>query len=176
MESSISNETNIVDVQIEISKHSNVKYEIDHKTHMFKCDRILHGPINYNFNYGFIVNTLSEDGDPLDAVVLCDAALWPTCVIQCKIIGALTTEDEKGKDDKIILVPINSVDPESIDVDDLCDIPKHVLKKVEYFFTHYKDLEPGKFIHVDKFVSRKDANEIYKASCTRYTDDMKINL
>ena len=87
-----------VRVQIEISQGSNVKYEIDHKTNELVCDRFLHGPFAYPFNYGYICGTLGGDGDPLDAVVICNRSLVPSCYIKCKIIGALVTVDEKGRD------------------------------------------------------------------------------
>ena len=89
---------NTVDVQIEIPSGQSVKYEIDHNTHQLKCDRFLHVPFAYPFNYGYILNTLGGDGDPLDAVVICKPSLFPTCLIKCRIIGALITSDENGKD------------------------------------------------------------------------------
>src|SRR6185312_14899665 len=100
-----------VEVKIEISKGHTVKYEFDHVSGKLICDRFLHVPFAYKFNYGFITNTLGGDGDPLDAIVLCDQSLHPTCYIQCKIIACLITKDEKGRDDKIILVPSEKVDP-----------------------------------------------------------------
>lgn len=163
----------IVKVQIEIPKNGNVKYEIDHETNEFICDRILYSSLRYDFNYGFIKNTLAGDGDPLDAVVLCNSELAPTCTIQCKIIGALLTRDEKGQDEKIILVPIDKIDPESIGVLDIGDIKQPVLKKIKQFFTHYKELEPDKFVIVDDFVGKNIANEIYNESIKKYTNSSK---
>lgn len=158
----------VVKVQIEIPKNGNVKYEIDHETGELICDRVLYSSLRYDFNYGFIKNTLSEDGDPLDAVVLCNSELAPTCTIYCKIIGALPTRDEKGQDEKIILVPCDNVDPESIGVSDICDIKEPVLKKIKQFFTHYKELESNKFVIVDDFVNKDRANELYYASIVRF--------
>jgi inorganic pyrophosphatase len=94
----------MVKVQIEIPQGHNVKYEIDHKTHQIICDRFLHGPFAYPFNYGYICDTISGDGDPLDAVVICNRPLLPTCIINCRIIGALITRDEKGLDEKILFI------------------------------------------------------------------------
>lgn len=162
-------ETNItVKVQIEIPKNGNVKYEIDHETGELICDRILYSSLRYDFNYGFIKGTLSEDGDPLDAVVLCNSELSPTCTILCKIIGALPTRDEKGQDEKIILVPIDKVDPESMGVNDISDIKEPILKKIKQFFTHYKELESNKFVVVEEFVNKNIANELYFASIERF--------
>lgn len=163
----------IVKVQIEIPRNGNVKYEIDHETGELICDRILYSSLRYDFNYGFIKNTLSDDGDPLDAVVLCNSELSPTCTIQCKIIGALLTRDEKGKDEKIILVPIDKIDPESIGVSDLSDIKQPVLNKIKQFFTYYKELEANKFIVVKDFVGKNIANDIYHSSIQKFNQHLQ---
>jgi inorganic pyrophosphatase len=152
----------IVRVQIEIARASNVKYEIDHETHELICDRFLHGPFAYPFNYGFICNTLGGDGDPLDAVVVCNRPLVPSCYIKCKIIGALITEDEKGRDEKIILVPDEKIDPYNKTINSYEDLDSHTLDEIKYFFTHYKDLETGKFINVGDFIGPEQATKIYE--------------
>jgi inorganic pyrophosphatase len=157
-----------VKVQIEISQGSNIKYEIDHETHELVCDRFLHGPFSYPFNYGFIVNTLGGDGDPLDAVVVCNRPLLPTCLIKCKIIGALITQDEKGRDEKIILVPDEKIDPYSKSINSYKDLDHHTLDEIKYFFTHYKDLEENKFINVDNFIGCEEATNIYLNSVETY--------
>ena len=154
----------VVKVQIEIPQGQNVKYEIDHDTNELVCDRFLHGPFAYPFNYGYITHTLGGDGDPLDAVVICDRSLLPTCTIKCKIIGALITNDEKGKDEKIILVPNDNIDPYNKKINNITDLDDHTLDEIKYFFTHYKDLEQGKFINVEEFVSVDVAYEIYNKS------------
>jgi len=157
-----------VKVQIEIPRGSNVKYEIDHKTHELVCDRFLHGPFAYPFNYGYIVNTLGGDGDPLDAVVVCNRPLAPTCFIKCKIIGALITNDEKGRDEKIILVPDEKIDPYNKSFNSYKDLDPHTLDEIKYFFTHYKDLEENKFINVDDFIGSEEANVIYLNAAKTY--------
>jgi len=156
--------TATVTVQIEISIGMTVKYEIDHQNNTLICDRFLHGPFAYPFNYGYIVNTLGGDGDPLDAIVICKPSLHPMCFIKCKIIGALITSDEKGRDEKIILVPDSSVDPNNKDINEYSDLPAHTLNELKYFFEHYKDLENGKYVKVEKFVDSKEATIIYKNS------------
>lgn len=158
----------IVEVQIEAPKGGKVKYELNHHTGKLVCDRMLHGPFRYPFNYGFIHQTLSLDGDPIDAVVICDEILYPTSYIKCKIIGALITEDEKGGDDKLILVPCDNVDPLSVGINDISDLAPHKMDDVEYFFAHYKDMEEGKFVKVKKRVSAHEANTIYEESKIRY--------
>lgn len=111
-----------VDVIIEIAKGGHIKYEYDKERNMLVCDRILHTPMKYPFNYGFIPNTLSEDGDPLDVVVLMDDELVPGCMIRCKILGYLDTKDDAGNDPKIIVCPIGKVDPMWNNVDDLINV------------------------------------------------------
>jgi inorganic pyrophosphatase len=111
-----------IDVIIEISKGSHIKYEYDKERNMIVCDRILHTPMKYPFNYGFVPNTLSEDGDPLDVVVLMDDELVPGCAIKCKILGYLDTKDDEGNDPKIIACPIGKIDPIWRDIDDLFNL------------------------------------------------------
>jgi len=159
---------NTVKVQIEIPRGSNIKYEIDHETHELVCDRFLHGPFAYPFNYGFIVNTLGGDGDPLDAVIVCNRPLAPTCFIKCKIIGALITNDEKGRDEKIILVPDEKIDPYNKSINSYKDLDPHTLDEIKYFFTHYKDMEPDKFINVEDFIGSEQANDIYLSSVEKF--------
>ena len=111
-----------VDVIIEISKGGHIKYEYDKDRNMLICDRILHTPMKYPFNYGFVPNTLSEDGDPLDVVVLMDDELVPGCLIKCKVLGYLDTKDDAGNDPKIIVCPVKKVDPMWKNVDNLLSI------------------------------------------------------
>ena len=149
-------------VFVEIGKNSNIKYEYNSKLGAIVCDRILSTPVRYFFNYGFITNTKSDDGDELDAVVLIDDELLSGCFIKCKIIGCLNTNDNEGDDPKMIVVPISKVDKSYDNINSINDIEKTKRDKLEYFFTHYKDLEPGKFINVENFVDKKEAVEIYK--------------
>ena len=159
--------SNVIDVFIEISKNSSVKYEYDDKLKSLICDRILYTPFKYEFNYGFIPNTLSDDEDTLDAIVLMDEALVPGCYIKCKIIGCLETIDEKGNDPKLILVPIDKVDPNSVNINDINDIKEHDLKKIKYFYEHYKDLENKKVI-IGNFLNREKSINIYNYCIDKY--------
>jgi len=170
-----------VDVIIEISKSSHIKYEYDKERNIIKCDRILHTPMKYPFNYGFIPNTLSEDGDPLDVVVLMDDKLVPGCMIRCKILGYLDTKDDEGNDPKMIVCPIEKVDPLWKDVDDLFNIYENAnefitLMRVKYFFEHYKDLE-NKKVYIGDFHNKEDALKVYEESIARYkcNDGQKCN-
>ena len=154
------NEEFTENVFIEISKNSHIKYEYDKEKKALICDRVLHTPFKYQFNYGFIPNTLSQDGDPIDVVVIMDDEIVPGCYIKCKFIGYLETEDDDGVDPKIIMCPCKKVDPTYNDINDLGDLPKLTLDKIKYFFTHYKDLENKKVI-VGEFKGKKEAYQIY---------------
>ena len=168
---SISHPINVI---IEISKNSHIKYEYDSATKMLKCDRILHTPFNYFFNYGFIAKTISLDGDALDVIVLMDDELIPGCSIQCKILGCLETSDDHGDDPKIIVCPTSLIDPTYTNINTISDIPKHTIDKIVYFFTHYKDLE-NKSVQIGKILDRDDAIQIYKESITRFVKSTITN-
>lgn len=160
------NETIETFVFIEISKGSNIKYEYDKELNLLVCDRILQTPVRYTFNYGFIPNTLSEDSDPIDAVILTDESLHPGCMILCKIIGCLETADSEGNDPKLILCPANKIDPKSKYINDINDLSVPILEQIKYFFTHYKDLE-NKSVSIGNFVNKSIGNKIYLESIAR---------
>lgn len=152
-----------VDVIVEISKHSNVKYEYDENEKILVCNRVLHTPFTYLFNYGYIPHTLSPDGDPLDAVILMDDELIPNSKIKCRILGCLETSDEKGFDPKMILCPSLSVDPSYARLNNISDVTEHTLNKIKYFFAHYKDLE-NKKVEIGNILDREGANQILEKS------------
>jgi inorganic pyrophosphatase len=101
-------------------------------------------------------------------IVICNRSLLPSCYIKCKIIGALVTVDEKGRDEKILLVPDDKVDPYNKSINSYTDLDTHTLDEIKYFFTHYKDLETGKFIHVEDFIGEQPAWEIYLQATQAY--------
>jgi inorganic pyrophosphatase len=150
-------------VHIEISKNSTVKYEFDKELNALVCDRVLYGPFAFPFNYGYIPNTLSGDGDPLDAIVIMDQPLVPGSYIKCRVIGCLETEDEKGEDAKLILVPSKKVSPDQYAIESINDLPSTFLQKVVYFYQHYKDLE-GKNVKIGKLLDKEEAFKIYLKS------------
>ena len=154
------NELLEVDVYIEISKNSHIKYEYDHEKNILICDRVLHTPFKYHFNYGFIPNTLSLDNDPLDVAVLMDDELVPGCLIKCRFLGYLETEDDYGVDPKILMCPSNKIDPTYNAVLDIRDISPHTIDKIKYFFQHYKDLE-NKQVKIGEVHSNADAVAVY---------------
>jgi inorganic pyrophosphatase len=151
----------VIEVFIEIAKNSHIKYEYDTEKKALTCDRILHTPFKYQFNYGFIPNTLSEDGDPLDVVVVMDDELVPGCYIKCKILGYLETEDDEGNDPKLIMCPCKKVDPTYSHINHIYDLPYMTLEKIKYFFTHYKDLE-NKTVIIGDFKGKNEALDLYK--------------
>jgi inorganic pyrophosphatase len=150
-------------VYIEISKDTNIKYELDHELNALICDRVLYTPFMFPFNYGFIPKTLSGDGDPLDAIVYMNETLVPGSYIRCRIIGALETEDEKGNDTKLILVPSKKVSPQEANIEEIKDLPNMFIEKITYFYKHYKDLEKKEVI-IGKLLDKEAAINIYHQS------------
>ena len=160
----------VVEAYIEVTKESNIKYEHDHKTGKLYCDRVLHTSCVYPYNYGYIPDTLSGDGDPLDIMVVTGYALVPGSYIKCKLLGVLYTEDEKGTDEKLIAVPIDSVDPYMIGMDGLDDLKTIQRDKIKFFFEHYKKTEPGKWVIVAGWGDQKEAKKILNESIERFKD------
>lgn len=132
----------IVEAFIEIPTGSQNKYEFDKETGRFKLDRVLFSPMHYPTEYGYIENTLAEDGDPLDVLVMTSFPTFPGCVIESRVIGVLIMSDDKGKDEKLLAVPTE--DPRFKEVHTLDDVPAHKLKEISHFFQVYKDLENKK--------------------------------
>jgi len=158
-----------VDVYIEISKNSHIKYEFDHDKNMLICSRVLHTPFEYFFNYGFIPNTISLDNDPLDVVLIMDDELLPNSLIKCRFLGCLETTDDEGVDPKIIMCPVTKICPTYESLKNIHNIPQHILDKIKYFFSHYKDLE-NKNVSIGNFLDKDDAIQIYKESVKLYKE------
>lgn len=131
-----------VDVIVEIPKGSRNKYEYDGQKGSFKLDRMLFSSMHYPSDYGFIKDTLAEDGDPLDALVLVTEPTFPGCLIESKPVGLFKMRDEKGIDHKILCVPVG--DPLWNHIGSLKDVPPHLLIEIEHFFDVYKELERKK--------------------------------
>ncbi len=132
-------ENKIVEAFIEIPTGSQNKYEFDPETGKFKLDRVLYSPMHYPTEYGYLENTLALDGDPLDILVYTTFPTFPGCVIETRVIGVLNMSDDKGRDEKLLGVPVH--DPRFNHVKDLEDLPEHLLKEIAHFFRVYKDLE-----------------------------------
>ena len=131
-----------VDVLVEIPKGSRQKYELDKTSGRIRLDRVLFSSVHYPADYGFVMDTLGGDGDPLDALVVVEEPTFPGCILPARAIGTLLMRDEKGQDEKIVAVP--SGDPRFDEVRDLGDLPKHWLREIENFFATYKELENKK--------------------------------
>lgn len=139
---------------IEIPRGSKNKYELDKESGMLRLDRILYTSTHYPANYGFIPRTLSEDGDPLDVLVLCQESLEPLSILECYPIGMITMIDENEEDEKIIAIPIN--DPFLNNYTDISELPQHQFQEIKHFFEIYKYLE-NKETRVDKICGREEA-------------------
>ncbi|MCY0868918.1 MAG: inorganic diphosphatase [Desulfurococcus sp.] len=146
-----------VNVIVEIPVNSGVKYELDKETGILVVDRVLYTSMVYPFNYGFIPGTLEEDGDPVDVLVVSSDPLLPGSLIKVKPVGVLETEDEKGRDAKIIAVPAEKIDPRYSSIKDVWDLPEAVRERIRHFFEHYKELEPGKWVKVIGWKGRSEA-------------------
>ncbi len=127
---------------------SPVKYEVDKDTGAILVNRLLATAMRYPCNYGFVPNTLAEDGDPLDVMVLIRVPLLPGSVIRCRPIGFLEMSDEAGRDVKIAALPIEKVSPLHEDIVSIDDLARFSRRQIRHFFTHYKDLEYGKWVEV----------------------------
>jgi inorganic pyrophosphatase len=152
---SVADRTTAVDVVIEVPRGSRNKYEFDHDRHVLILDRRLFSATVYPADYGFVPETLAEDGDPLDALVLLEEPVFPGCWVRGRPIGIFWMEDEKGPDAKIICVPLG--DPRWDQVRDLKDMPTHLRSEIHHFFDVYKALEPGKSTSTTGFEGREAA-------------------
>ncbi len=155
-----------VEVVIEIPRGSRNKYEIDHETGAVWLDRMLFTATQYPADYGFVPDTLAEDGDPLDALVLLDEPTFPGCHIRARPIGVFWMADEKGPDAKVLTVP--STDPRWADVAEIDDLPHHLLDEIAHFFEVYKALEPGKGTEVSNWQGRAEAERAITEAQARY--------
>jgi inorganic pyrophosphatase len=131
-----------VTTMVEIPKGSRNKYEYDVTTRVIRFDRMLFSAVHYPSDYGFIIDTLADDGDPLDALVLVWEPTFPGCIIEARPVGLFKMWDEKGLDEKILCVPL--ADPLWNYIHSLKDVPPHLLKEIQHFFTIYKELEKKK--------------------------------
>lgn len=157
------------DVLIEIPKGQRNKYEVDHKTGRIRLDRMLFTSTRYPADYGFVEDTLGEDGDPLDALVLLEEPTFPGCLILCRAIGMFRMTDEKGGDDKVLCVPAS--DPRVEHIRDIHHVPEFDRLEIQHFFEVYKDLEPGKSVEGATWVGRTEAEEEIRRSRLRFAEN-----
>jgi inorganic pyrophosphatase len=154
------------DVIIEIPKGSRNKYEVDHDTGRVKLDRYLYTSMAYPTDYGFIEDTLGEDGDPLDALVLLPEPLFPGVMVAARPVAMFQMVDEAGGDDKVLCVPAG--DHRWDHIQDVGDVPEFELDVIKHFFSQYKALEPGKFVKTATLVGREEAEAEVQRSVERF--------
>lgn len=155
-----------IEVVVEIPRGSRNKYEFDHHRGVIRLDRRLFSATFYPADYGFIPDTLAEDGDPLDALVLLEEPTFPGCLIEARPVGVFWMSDEHGPDAKIICTACG--DPQWQDVTDLAGLPSHLTEEISHFFNVYKDLEAGKSTQVDGYEGPDAAWKEIEASRRRF--------
>ncbi|TYP84780.1 inorganic pyrophosphatase [Blastococcus xanthinilyticus] len=157
------------DVTVEIPKGQRNKYELDHETGRIRLDRMLFTSTRYPADYGYIENTLGQDGDPLDALVILEEPTFPGCLVTCRAIGMFRMTDEAGGDDKVLCVP--ATDPRVAHLKEIEDVSEFDRLEIQHFFETYKDLEPGKSVEGAEWVGRDAAEAEILASIQRAKDE-----
>ncbi len=144
-----------------------IKYELDKASGTLVVDRFLHTPMRYPGNYGFVPHTLSADGDPIDVLVCNTRALVPGAVINCRPVGVLVMEDEGGGDEKIVAVPSRKLTKRYDKIENYSDLPEISVQQIEHFFSHYKDLEPGKWAKIEHCGDAAEAQKLILQAIAR---------
>ncbi|WLQ12206.1 inorganic diphosphatase [Hahella aquimaris] len=158
-----------INVVIEIPAQSSpIKYEIDKDSGAVVVDRFMATPMFYPCNYGFIPHTLSDDGDPLDVLVVAPYPIQPGAVIRCRPIGVLNMTDEAGEDAKLLAVPHSKLTPLYKSVNEPTDLPELLIKQIEHFFENYKDLEEGKWVKISGWADREAARQAIRDAAAAY--------
>jgi inorganic pyrophosphatase len=156
-------------VVIEIPMHSDpVKYEVDKETGALMVDRFVATLMRYPANYGYIPDTLANDGDPVDVLVVTPFPLVHGSVIRCRPLGMLNMADESGEDAKLVAVPIDKLTPLYRNVKTLQDLPETLLQQIQHFFENYKALEPGKWVKVKGWEGIEAAHKEITDGLSRY--------
>jgi inorganic pyrophosphatase len=148
-----------------------VKYELDKTSGAMFVDRFLHTAMFYPGNYGFIPQTLSQDGDPCDVLVIAPVAVVSGAVIRCRPVGALLMEDQAGIDEKVIAVPVDALHPFYTDIGSYLDLPVIMREQIAHFFNHYKDLELGKWTRIGQWVDVESAKQLVMDAIDRARTD-----
>jgi len=160
---------NTINVIIEIPSHSDpVKYEVDKETGAMFVDRFMGTAMHYPCNYGYIPHSLSDDGDPVDVLVVTPIPLLTGTVITCRPVGVLNMADESGSDAKILAVPLAKVSPLYKGVKEVTDLPQGLLNQIAHFFEHYKDLEEGKWVKIEGWSDAAAAKAEIMSSAENY--------
>ncbi|CAA6800271.1 MAG: Inorganic pyrophosphatase (EC [uncultured Thiotrichaceae bacterium] len=160
-----------VNVIIEIPAHASpVKYEVDKDSGALLVDRFMSAPMFYPANYGFVPHTLSDDGDPVDVLVVTPVPLVHGCVIPARPVGMLKMSDEAGEDAKIVAVPAGKLSTEYTDITSYKQLPPLLIQQIQHFFEHYKELEANKWVKVDGWADADEAKEEILSSIRRYEE------
>ena len=162
-----------VNALIEISQGSRSKYEIDKDTGLLKLDRVIFSSFIYPVNYGFIPQTLGQDSDPLDILVLCSQSIQPLCLVEATVIGNMQMIDQGEHDDKIIAVASN--DPMVKHIKDVSEMPEHFFNELKQYFEQYKVLE-NKVVEIDKFQPKEEAYKIINEAIEFYKEKYRDKL
>ena len=163
----------LFNVIIEIPAHSDpIKYEVDKETGALFVDRFMSTAMHYPCNYGYIPQTLSDDGDPVDVLLITPFPVAMGAVVRSMALGLLKMEDEAGNDSKILAVPVPKVLPTYKHLNEVRDINPDLLAQIKHFFLHYKDLEVGKKVLVKGWSNKQQAESEIKRSCQRYLDHL----
>lgn len=161
---------NEINVVVEIPKGSVNKYEIDEETGAIFLDRTLYSSQFFPFNYGFIPQTRSEDGDSLD-VILLTGPVFSGCVVKARPIGVILMEDESGTDNKVLAVPMEKIDPRFKEISDQKDLSEHLKKEIQEFFETYKNLEKDKWVKITGWEGKEKAMEIVGEAIEKYKSE-----
>ncbi len=156
-----------INVIIEINKGSKNKYEIDKETGLIALDRAMHTSQDYPFDYGFIPQTLWDDGDAVDVVVLTTYPLFPGVLVRVRPVAIMSMIDSGEADDKIIAVPVD--DPRFNNIKDLSDVNPHTIKEIEHFFLTYKKIQ-NKEVTISGFKGKKEAQDAFERGKKLYTE------
>lgn len=160
---------NDVNVVIEVPVGGEpIKYEMDKSSGALFVDRFLYTSMRYPGNYGFVPNTLSDDGDAIDVLVASTRAITPGAVINCRPIGVLIMKDEAGQDEKVIAVPSSKLTLRYEEIENVSDLPKITLDQIEHFFAHYKDLESDKWVQLDRWGNAAEARDLISQAMSAY--------
>ncbi len=141
-----------------------IKYELDKKSGTMFVDRMLYTAMRYPGNYGFIPHTLSDDGDPIDVLIANSRPIVPGAVCNCRPVGVLFMKDEAGADEKIVAVPTDKISPRYRGIKNYSDLPDSVLQRIAHFFEHYKDLEAGKWVKVERWGDEAEARAMISSA------------
>jgi inorganic pyrophosphatase len=134
-----------------------IKYEMDKASGALVVDRFLYTPMRYPGNYGFVPHTLSRDGDPIDVLVCNTRAIFPGAIVNCRPVGVLEMEDDGGGDEKILAVPSAALTKRYDAIKSYTDLPQIFIEQIQHFFAHYKDLEAGKWVKINRWGDAAEA-------------------